>query len=50
MEKLYNYFINVTKENSYDLKLLISKIDNLLENALYANRTNNESNDYAEEQ
>ena len=49
MEKLYNYFINITKENSYDLKLLTSKIDNLLENDLYVNRTNNEKNDYEEE-
>ena len=49
MEKLYNYFINITKENSYDLKLLTSKIDYLLENDLYVNRNNNENNDYEEE-
>ena len=51
MEKLYNYFINITKKDSYDLKLLTNKIDNLLENALYINRNNNNENNnvYEEE-
>jgi len=45
MEKLFNFFINNTNEDSYDLKLLTSKIDNLLENILSLNKTNNKINE-----
>ena len=49
MEKLYNYFINISKEDSYDLKLLTNKVDNLLENNPSVIENDNEKNDYKEE-